>query len=375
MLSGGLGSTASLWRILTSGKECKILFAENMFSKNLETTRRKFIKDLMLDGKASNGVPLATGSKEEGYKTWISSLATPRGSNILPRRARITLLTSLAYEYALNDPTSSQPLTLVWGSVFDCYDLFEQLKIWNVKHIVPFPNRETALFCLSHGEIVSDTLISRHYVTPREFAPDCMLLYECLNQVCSCWDNNMDTKVIYESRLEDLDKPFLSMCGKCSGCERWYDAVQILRQDMPNIRFGSKSSSGGDEDRNWKTCATMKELPRRSFNVADNTPNKTPNKKTKGRPKKSKIQVEDIDEEKEENEEEIDLEKDENEDENDIESEDGSESEEEFNYENEDEDENVEDEDIEIPDDFLEGYDDEGYDSDVGSKKRKRKKQ
>ena len=48
LLSGGLGSTICLWRVLTYGRDPSIVFVENLFNNTLETKRRNCIANIMV---------------------------------------------------------------------------------------------------------------------------------------------------------------------------------------------------------------------------------------------------------------------------------------------------------------------------------------
>jgi hypothetical protein len=300
MASGGLGSTASLWKILSSGRDCKVLFVEGMYDKLLESTRKKFIKELMTEGRGNNGNPLADGSIEEGLQTWLDSVIAPVNAHLLPRKARIILLSILAYE------KFQSAISLVWGATFDCLDVFRALIPWKIQHVLPFSTFDTALFSLSYGEIVTDTLKEKHGVTSRTISPGPMLVSQCLNHVCSCWDNPLDTNEKYQPRKEAIHKPFLAMCGKCNGCQRWLEAAELLYEKVPYIRFGTKESGADDDDHHWSTVSTL-EICERRTHIPTEQPT-TSARKTKGRPKKSKVeskQESDSEEEEEENKEKV----------------------------------------------------------------------
>lgn len=370
MLSGGLGSTASLWKTISSGRDCKMLFVEGVYSKTLENVKKKFLRELATDARGNNGQPLADGSVEQGFQSWLDSLVAPKTAHLLCRKAKIILLSVMAYE-KFNSP--EMPLGLVWGSTFDCSNVYRALKPWNVQHIIPFSNHDTALFALSHGEIVTETLKEKHGVTSRTISPGPMLSLQCLNHVCSCWDNRLDTTQIYEPRTVPMNKPFSAMCTKCDGCKRWYCAANVLYDRIPNIRFGTREVSGEDDDRHWKNIPTLKVGPRR-IHVPLDEPKKTL-KKTKGRPKKSKLESKQESDTEEEDGVVDGEEKDDVDDET-VESEEDSDSEEEYLCDLEDE-EDIQNDDVEeLPEELLSDFEDDGggYDSDAGKKKRKRKK-
>jgi hypothetical protein len=367
LTSGGIGSTASLWKIISSGRDCKLFFAEGLYSKALENVKKKFIKELVTETRGNNGQPLADGSIDSGFQTWLDSSMAPKNAHLLCRKARIVLLTAMARE---KFPVSSEtPISLVWGCTYDCRQVFQALQPWGFQHTIPFITHDTALFALSHGEVVTDTLKEKHGVTSRTISPGPMLVPQCLNQVCSCWDHASDTDQAFAPRTELIHKPFLAMCGDCHGCKRWYEAANVLYEKFPHIRFGTKDYGNGDDDRYWENIPSMEKAPKRVF-ISSEEPKKSM-KKAKGRPKKTKevkdtSDTEDEDDGKEEKDEEIP----------ESEEEENSESEDEYLYDLEEEDDVADAGDAEeLPEELLSDIDEDiGYDSDAGKKKRKRKK-
>lgn len=82
LLSGGLGSCASLWRVLTYGRDPSIVFVENLFQANLELKRRNCVANIMLESRTCTGNPLIDMTTN---KSWLSSLSSPTDAKKLSR--------------------------------------------------------------------------------------------------------------------------------------------------------------------------------------------------------------------------------------------------------------------------------------------------
>jgi hypothetical protein len=67
MCSGGLGSIAALWNIISWGRDASILFVEDLFGGELEKVRVNCIKKTMLEARADGGKPLAS---DPPFQTW-----------------------------------------------------------------------------------------------------------------------------------------------------------------------------------------------------------------------------------------------------------------------------------------------------------------
>lgn len=189
MFSGGIGSTAALWKLVTSGRDFTLMYIEKMFYPEVEAARTVYVKDMVLEGKLSNGHPF----QREGNVSLLDSCEAPRNAHLLTRKARVAVIVARVYEHMKlwnvqnQGQSGSQAVAFVWGSVFDCTDVFRAMHNWKVKHVILFPNRETALLCVSHGEVVTDNLRDKHRVPALCYAPGPMLIYQCLNRTCSCW--------------------------------------------------------------------------------------------------------------------------------------------------------------------------------------------
>ena len=73
LLSGGLGSTVALWRLMRFGISPKmIFFAENMFYPDVEKIRRECIKNVLLDSRGVDGNPLLNEAEQTTLLTSLS---------------------------------------------------------------------------------------------------------------------------------------------------------------------------------------------------------------------------------------------------------------------------------------------------------------
>lgn len=160
MFSGGVGSTAALWNVISRGRDASVLFVEGGYPAVIEKTRGLCIKKVMLEARGDCGKPL-TSDQESGYQTWLSSFRGPKGMSRLCRKARIAVLTATTFE-AFGSDGSALP-SLIWGSVFDCIPLLEETaRFWPFQHVVMFSDLEKALFSLTEAEAVSEKLKVSH---------------------------------------------------------------------------------------------------------------------------------------------------------------------------------------------------------------------
>lgn len=79
MASGGIASTAVLWKVLAEDRECKVFYGEHVYQKYpLDTIRRNYVKNMMLLSRAGNGYPLAD-VEESRCITWLETVPVPAG--------------------------------------------------------------------------------------------------------------------------------------------------------------------------------------------------------------------------------------------------------------------------------------------------------
>lgn len=353
LLSGGAGSLASLWRVLSSGREPSVLFVEGCHDGFLEKTRRSCVETVMAEGRNHRGGPLATPD----LKTWLTAVEAPDGMSKLPRKARIVMMVGMVWELlgGLDLPA------LVWGSMEE--GLLRCLAPWDFTHVVPFPDRTVSLFALAEAEAITDRLCGFHGFEKNTVAPGAMLVKGCTNIVCSCMDNPLDTEEPFVPRTmqeSPAPRPFLSMCGRCSGCRPWFDAWTVLCSDIPFIRTGTRQNEKEDDDRRPELLPTVRQEKRIDFELlVDGKNTKTPPPKLLKRQQKKRPMIE----------EPVEDDDDEDDDVSDAESDGGYES----GMFDEEIDELLEEGgyDEDLPEDLFEGYDSDG--SDAAPKKRKRK--
>jgi hypothetical protein len=85
-------------------------------------------------------------------------------------------LIAVVYEAISNSESTIDTLpTLVWGSVFDCLDVFDAMSNWEISHCVLFKNHVQALFSIIEGETVTERLKTVH-----EFQPKTLSCGPCL---------------------------------------------------------------------------------------------------------------------------------------------------------------------------------------------------
>lgn len=296
LCSGGLGSVASLWKILANGRDVSILFYENVFKDvdpfNVESNRQNCIEKIAFEARSSSGEPLANS---DSFESWITTAQVPKNISSLCRKARIAILIVKTYE-VLRSMGDNKPY-VIWGSVGDCRDLFQEMNtIWPLDHVILFDNIEQAIFCLSEARIKSIAM-KNYEREQRVYSLGCRLFEDIFDTVCSCWTDSCDPIMI-----SSLPKPFPSMCGDCSGCERYINGFKNLMTIYPGI---SLSSVPTNDLRHWKNLK-ITEHPRRKFSKNTDEPwiKLDKNLKQRGRPKKKKEEEMNSDSDWEEVEEE-----------------------------------------------------------------------
>jgi hypothetical protein len=365
MLSGGLGSTNSLWRVLNSMRDPSIVYVEGLFPPDIDSSRKKCVKTLAIEARSSTGGPLASGPP---WKTWLTTYKAPRGAEKLSRKARIAVIIA-----SLHQCLEGKNLpVLVWGSVGDCIDILEATSSWGFTHVVPIIEREKIIFSLAEAESISLMFKEKHGVSDRELSPGACLSPIVTNLVCSCWAAHEGT--LTPSRGQSGNhKPFANMCGKCKGCDRWLKAWKNVCKVVPGIIVGRRGQVDRDDDRHWSKLPTLRVEGKFKRNF-DEWIKEKEEKITKSRLKKKQKKAaastlddeeeEEEDDEEKKDEEEVIIEEEEDLDEEELE------FMEELNLEEEDEFEEQVDVDI-----GEEGFaSDGGYDSDAGASKKKRKK-
>jgi hypothetical protein len=279
LLSGGLGSCASLWRLLSSGRDPSIVFIEGLFQKPIELKRRECIKNIMLEGRSSTGTPLMD---MDTHTTWLSTLKAPKEAKLLSRKSKIALIISLIWEAYDGNGLPS----LIWGNVHDSLDVLQSMKSWGFTHVVPFDNDNSFVFCLSEAENISDTLREKYNVYNLILSPSQIMPKQITNLVCSCQE--------FKERNNQIG-PFASMCLKCSGCSRYFDSWKDIVIDVHCIHVGSLK----DDHRYYTNMPTFREEAKNRIDFSAFIHDKKESKEKKSKRGKKKAEEEKVAEEDE----------------------------------------------------------------------------
>jgi len=311
LCSGGLGSTTSLWRVISSSRDPRIFFVEDLFERELELNRRECIKTIAIESKSSTGYQFID---EQSKKTWINSITIPPSAKNLSRKSRIIIIIASMWEFFNNNENCNLPC-LIWGNIQDCKIVLQAMSPWGFTHFIPFPDMSTSLFAFCECENISDRLRELNDIRSDNLAPSQVFPRNVSNIVCSCWSNIKDTEYSFTNRIKDTYSPFLKMCGKCNGCNRYIETWKNLTIVIPTLRLGTRIIENREDHRHYENIKTLKieEKIKRGFSefIAD----KKDGKDKKKRGKKKKIEEQETKKDEEEEEEEEDEEEEEEEDE------------------------------------------------------------
>lgn len=306
MLSGGLGSTTSLWKVLKSELDFEICHVEGMYDKDLDIRRRKLVARILYDGRRSDGYPLTMN------KNIFFSLNAPNGSHKLSRRSRIAIMISLVRKKLVERGINQDEFpTLVWGNVSDCIQVFDATQSWGFRHLICTSDSKSCIFTLAEAETISDS-VRELYITKECIISPCEILPKNItNKVCSCWSCQLDTKIPYEprSKIEERDgniyESFLSMCSRCDGCKRYIDAWKKICIQIPKMRIGSWDLQSRDDHRHFENIPTLL-IEKKNNKCFSEFILDRKEIKEKRRGKKKKVEQENEEEDKDEEEEELD---------------------------------------------------------------------
>jgi hypothetical protein len=247
LFSGGFGSGATLWKLVTRNATKTAVFLENMFPKPVDDARSECVKYVMTLARGTDGSLLVTGNPPQ---TMLSTAPAPKDAHLLPRRGRIALC--IAVMHSATDPEGAKPV-LVWGSVQDCTDVFYAMRDWGLRHACVYPDRVTALYSLSRAIALGHSYYEELY--EGKLAPGACLPPDTLNNLCSCWQHEADTEVAYLLQPGEKEKPFEACCGSCAGCSRWYAALDRLYVAVPAINV---LPAGTEDDRHFSNIPTAR---------------------------------------------------------------------------------------------------------------------
>lgn len=217
LLSGGLGSAASLWWTIKQGYTPWVLFVDN-FTPEANLREREAVKRLVLGTRNQDGLPLCGPNSDP---RWITMPFTYQHGD-MPHN--LAMLYYMAYDVA----KSRQCSRIVWGAVGQEQVLLKSLSTFFdfyggprgtllIQSIFPFASREEILTELRYAEVVSEKILETTLENERPHGahlPSKAIehTHSCVGKLQRNWAANVE-----DGR---------NCCSGCYGCSRWAN-VQV----------------------------------------------------------------------------------------------------------------------------------------------------